>query len=193
MKYMSLQAEILEDHDVILSVVCDEPEGNITREVRLLTFTSENLKKLWERVSEFPTLYGIDVSKNPQVLLDHLITQSRNGVNPNGLFFIVDDFVGLFTLDEIRPNDSASVHYSFFDRRHKGRSQLIRAMLLWAFNTFKFRRLNTRVPTYVSSYVMKFVTEELGFIYEGKQRKAIEYLDKRWDVNLYGMLREELK
>jgi RimJ/RimL family protein N-acetyltransferase len=176
----------------ILKVLCNEPDGPIERTVSLLSFTPENLHKLWQKVSQFPTLYGVNVNHDPQVLLDHLFTQDGTKVNANGLFFVVDDFVGIFTLDEIRPNDSASVHYSFFDRRHKGREHLIQEMLRWAFSTFGFRRLNTRIPVYVSPYVMKFVTESLGFSYEGKQKKAMRYNDKEWDVNLYGLHREDL-
>lgn len=192
---MSTPAEtqdLLRESNDILSVVCQEPEGNILRTVRLLVFTPENLHKLWEKVSQYPTLYGVDVKKDPQTLLDHIFTQEGYDVKANGLFFVVDDFVGLFTLNDIRPGESASVHYSFFDRRHKGRTNLIRVMLGWAFDNFQFKRLETTVPVYVKPFVMKFVTEDLGFRYEGKKRKATSYLDKRWDVNLYGMLREEL-
>lgn len=195
MKYMSIQAEtreLLSESNEIMSVMCQEPEGDILRTVKLLVFTPENLYKLWEKISQYPTLYGVDVKQDPQVLLDHLFTQEGFNVKANGLFFVVDDFVGLFTLNDIRPGESASVHYSFFDRRHKGRVDLIRMMLNWAFNEFQFKRLETTVPVYVKPYVMQFVTEDLGFRYEGKKRKATTYQDKRWDVNLYGMLREEL-
>ncbi len=180
------------DDNIILQVICQEPEGPVLRTVRQMIFTAENLNKLWEKVKEFPTLYGIDVAENPEVLLEHLIKMHGNTPITDGLFFVVDDFVGLFTLNNIVPDEEADIHYSFFDRRHKGRVDLIRCMLVWAFETFKFHRLSTRIPVYVQPTVFKFVTQDLGFRYEGKKDSAVSYNGKRWPVNLYGILKEDL-
>lgn len=181
------------DNDVILSVECNEPEGKIVRHIRPLIFTEDNLKKFWSVARQFPTLYGREILDDPVEFAKIFITQDEYGkLGSNGLFWVVDDFVGVFYITDIRFDLSdALVHYAFFDRRHHGRHQLVREMLKYVFNQFLFARLSAELPNYTGPQVKHFATD-VGFIFEGKKRKAAPYKGTRFDVNLFGILPSEV-
>ncbi len=108
-----------------------------------------------------------------------------------GMVWVVDDFTGVFYVTDIRDTDDALVHYTFFDRKHNGRLHFVKGMLKYVFEKFKFERLSAEIPNYATPQVRRFA-EQLGFIYEGKRRKATTYKGDRFDVNLYGILKTEV-
>lgn len=182
----------------ILSVTCNEPEGPVVRTIEPLVFSKENVHRFWERAKQFPSLYGRQILGDPQKFMDMFFGVTGNG-DPylNGLFWVVDpaEFLGVFYLNNIEydrdvPVD-AQVHYTFFDRRQRGRKELVLAMLRYVFNKYKFRRLSVQIPLYTKAHTRHFVLD-LGFSYEGKKRKAAYYNDDWFDINLYGLLREDL-
>lgn len=180
--------------DVILSVECNEPEGKCIRNVRPLIFTIENLKRFWEVAKQFPTLYGREILDNPEEFIKIFLTEKEDGqYTSDGLFWVVDDFVGVFYITDIRFDLSdALVHYSFFDRRQHGRKQLVQEMIKYVMDKYKFERLSAEIPNYTGSVARHFAVD-VGFIYEGKKRKAAHYKGDKFDVNLYGILPSEVK
>ena len=113
-------------------------------------------------------------------------------VIPNGLFWVIDDFVGVFYINEIDVmNREAHVHYTFFDRRTNGRIKLVKEMMKYVFLKYNFQRLNAPIPLYTSPITRKFCLD-LGFYYEGKKRDAAFYKGQWFSVNLYGILRKEV-
>lgn len=174
----------------ILEVDCLEPEGKVTRAVRFMPLSVGNLRTLWERARQFDTLFGEEINSDFQRFLEVVIRMGPEGIEPTGLFWVVDDFVGMFYLTHIIPEQQADVHYSFFDRRHKGRITLVREMLKFAFKRYGFVRVNAWIPVYATEQAFKFVAQ-LGFKDEGKKRKAAFYKGKYFDVVLFGLLREE--
>lgn len=189
MKSTLSQAEIPE----LLSVECDEPSGVITRHVRLLSLTPRNLKIFWEKARQHRTLFSKEIRDNFSEFLRVIVRQdSSGGIMPTGLFWIIDDFVGVFYLTAIRPREDALVHYTFFDGRHRGREKLCIEMLRMAFDSYGFRRLTAEIPTYAKPQVRSFVHNQLGFKGEGRKRKAA-FFDNEWfDILIYGILKEEL-
>jgi len=178
------------DPEPILKVACVEPEGVVMREVRFMSLSVGNLKTLWERARQFDTLFGEEINSDFKKFLEVVMRVGPEGIEPTGLFWVVDDFVGMFYLTHIIPEQQADVHYSFFDRRHKGRLRLVKEMLKYAFQRYKFMRVNAWIPVYATEQAFKFVTA-LGFKDEGKKRKAAYYKGKYFDVVLFGLLREE--
>lgn len=177
----------------VLSVHCDEPpyrEG-ITRHVRFMTLTEENIKTFWEKARQHKTLFNNEVNQDFHKFCELFITETSGGYDLNGLFYVVDDFVGIFYLTHIRPGMEAHVHYSFFDGRHKGRHQLTKEMMKYAVRHYSLLRLNAEIPLYASPAAMVFV-EQLGFVKEGRKRRATKYRDQYFDVNLYGILNSEV-
>lgn len=175
----------------VLTVTCSEPEGEVVHEVWPFTFTREHTKKLYEKASQFPVLFGRPL-KSSEDFLSYFITQNLSGdAEPMGLLWIIDDFRGMFYMNEISDTE-ATVHYSFFDRRHKGREVLVREMLKYVFSRYGFVRLNVLVPAYAGIRVRIFV-EKCGFRIEGKKRRASWWKDQWFDTYMYGVLPEDLE
>lgn len=175
----------------ILSVLCHEPEGDFERFVRFMPLSLDNLKSFWDKSRRFPTLFGEEISGDFRKFINLIVRDGPNGIEVNGLFWVVDDFVGMFYMTEIEAGLDAQVHYSFFDRRQKGRVDLARAMLHHAFEKYSFRRFSVEVPMFVSNMTTKFI-EEVGFRREGRKRSKAVYKGQWFDVLCYGLLREEL-
>lgn len=173
----------------IIKHVCEEPEGSVERAVYPLSFTPENLQKFWDKAHQFPTLYGREI-KSAQEFYDLFISSDGQNITLNGLFYVIDDFVGVFYLTDIS-NVEATVHYSFFDKRHKGRSGLVKKMLKYIMDTYQFKRLNANVPLYTTRYVRHFVTS-IGFLLEGRKRKSAYFNGQWYDTLLYGLTSEDI-
>ena len=174
-----------------MQVLCREPEGDILRNVWKFSFTKENTLKLYEQASKFPVLFGRPLTDVTD-MVNHFIAHTLSGeIEPQGLIWIVDDFKGMFYLNNITDIE-ADVHYSFFDRRHKGREVLVRAMVAQVFEQYKFVRLNAYVPAQAGFGVRSFV-ERCGFRIEGRKRKASWWKERWFDVHMFGILPEDIK
>lgn len=182
------------DEPIVLSAICDEPEGHIERYVRQMILTPENLKRFWKESCKFKTLFSTEIKNDFHEFLNVFLTMSPDGVSviPRGLFWVIDDFVGMFYMTDIVVTIDAKIHYSFFDRRHKGRLELGKAMLQMAFSKYGFRRLSTEIPCYATKHANQFA-ESLGFQREGRKRKAALFEGTWFDVIQYGILPEELE
>jgi hypothetical protein len=173
-----------------MQVLCHEPEGDVLRNVWKFSFTKENTLKLYEQASKFPVLFGRPLNDISD-MVNHFISHTLSGdIEPQGLIWIVDDFKGMFYLNNISDIE-ADVHYSFFDRRHKGREVLVRAMVAQVFTQYGFVRLNAYVPAQAGFGVRSFV-ERCGFRIEGRKRKASWWKDRWFDVHLFGILPEDI-
>lgn len=190
MSSMSVLAENRKQARPILTVVCEEPEGAVERCVYQIALSLDNLKSFWHRAKMHRTLFGEEITEDFTKFVNNLVAEGPDGIVPTGLFWVVDDFVGIYYLTDIEPGVDALVHYSFFDGRHKGRVDLSKAMIKMAFEKYGFVRLSAHLPLYATPVAFKFV-EEVGFKKEGRKRNAVRYKDKWFDTNLYGILREE--
>lgn len=183
----------LDEAPIILRAICEEKEGPVIRNVRPLTLGPENVKKFYEAASKFPTVFGVEVMHDFPTFCNLILQPGPDGIPiPNGLFWVIDDFVGIFYMNRIIPGVDACVHYTFFDQRQRGREELVREMLIYGFYRYDFRRLSVEVPVYSSPHTFFFVEKKLGFTREGRKRRAMDYKGKWFDVVLYGMLREEI-
>lgn len=175
----------------ILSVVCNEGGENKIRNVYPFLWTPANIEKLTEKALEFPTLYGHEIKSSDDIARLFLNIEKDN-ITPKGLFYLIDDFIGLMYLTDFSYNFSdALAHYTFFDRRHSGRIPLVKAMLRYVFKEYGFNRLSVEVPLYTSPQTRHFIAE-CGFTLEGKKRKAIRFKDDLFDVLMFGILNSEV-
>lgn len=162
-----------------------------------LVFDSiQTLEKFWDKARQFPTVYGHEITNDIQAFVSLFFTPELDGtLSSNGLFWVLNDFTGVFYLTEIREDTGeltdANAHYTFFDRRHRGRAPLVREMLQFWFNKYGFQRLSAEIPNYVTPQARHFA-QECGMSYEGKRRKAAKYKGSWFDVNIYGILRDEV-
>lgn len=174
----------------ILSIECNEPEGLVTRHVRPTEMTVEKIGDLWDKISKFDSLFNDFVRGDFASFLAHFVTQvGPKEFEAASLCWDVDD-VGILILNDLRPGVSASAHFIFWDMRLKGREELLRRMIEYVFDRYEFRRIETQVP--VRYYLTMAGVEKLGFIKEGRIREAYVFNDVWYDVNIYGIIREDL-
>lgn len=150
----------------------------------------ERLRELWELLKPFDTLFGDFVNGDFEHFVRMFVMQDSNGVPvPTGLFWDIDD-VGMFSLTEIKPLDSGLAHFLFWDQKFKGREELCRGMIRYAFETYKFHRVRTEVGLF-APHTLNAV-KRIGFVQEGRKRQAVMYKGDWFDVNTYSILKEDL-
>ena len=175
-----------------VQVVCHEPEGDITRRVKQMALTPQNLRTFWDKARQFETLFTAEINGDFRKFLEVFLRQLPDGsVESNGLFWLVDDFVGILYLTDIIAGVDAHAHFTFFDKRLRGREELVKQMLQFVFARYKFQRLTVEAALFASPSTFKFV-ERLGFKLEGRKRSARMYKGQWFDVNIYGILRHEV-
>ena len=178
-------------HDTVLTCECDEPEGIVNRSIYPMILTPRALKEFWERARHHNTLFSADVRGDFKTFLELFLHELPSGdIECHGLFWVVDDYIGVYYMTDIKPGVDAQVHYSFFDGRHKGRVNMSRMLLKHAFDEYKFHRLSASIPLYAQPALM-FV-EKMGFKKEGRKRSFAWHNNQWFDVNLYGILRDEV-
>jgi RimJ/RimL family protein N-acetyltransferase len=160
-------------------------------EVRKMPLNAENLQEFWQRAKKYPVIFGKEILNNSDEFIKMFIYNENGEYRTNGLFFVVNDFIGIFYLSDIIPAEDAHAHYTFFDKQHNGREELVTDMLKYVFSTYQFQRLTVHIPNYATPQARHFV-QKLGFAYEGKRRKAAYYKGEWYDVNCYGILKEEV-
>lgn len=192
MKSMLHLVESPSRSDVVVRCDCNEPDGIVTREVRLLRFTPENLSKFWAQAKKHRTIFRFEIGGDFRKFMDRFVKQGPGGdLLPTGIFWVVDDFVGVFYLTDIDIGIDAVAHYSFFDGRHHGREKLVMEMLKYVFETIKFHRLTSEIPLHASPHTHNFVEHTVGFKKEGRKRAASELNGKFYDLNIYGLTKDE--
>lgn len=180
----------MDNRTVIVNVKCSEPEGEVVRSVRLAHLSVDRMRFLWEKLREFDTLFNDFVKDDYAAFVNHFVLEVNGEPVPTGLLWDVDE-IGIFLLHDIIPHQSATAHFVFWDRRFRGREELCIEMLKYAFDAYKFQRIKVEVPLY--AYHTMDAVESLGFVLEGRQRRAILYHERWFDVNLYSVLPEDLE
>ena len=176
--------------DPVVTHICNEPKGDVERSIRLMPITPDNLYHFWDRAKIHKTLFFEEIHEDFTKFLNLILYNSdKDNASAKGLFWVMDDFVGMFYMTDIIPGEDAAAHFVFFDGRFKGRTGLAREMLYYIFNQFKFNRLSVRIPVYVRPVVVSFV-KELGFQVEGKLMKKTWFDNKWFDLLLLGLLKE---
>lgn len=177
-------------NQTIFSYECIEHRKPIMRSVWLMDFSLNNLSRLWERSKEHRILFSDDVNGNFHRFCSIFLSWDFEGkLTPNGLLWVVDDFVGILFMSQIKTRE-ALLHFSFFDGRL--RRDISVRMIEYIFENYEFDRLNAEIVPFASPRVFNFV-ESLGFKKEGRKRKAIEYKGGKFDLLQYGLLREEFE
>lgn len=175
----------------ILSSVCKERENIVTRNVYPMILTTENLKTFWEKSKPFRFLFNNEIRDSFESFINMFATQVDNKIHGTGLFWVIDDFVGVFYITDITPEEDCQAHITFFDRRFYGRWNLTRKMLRYLFDKYQFKRISVSLPKYATDSSRNFLTS-LGFVYEGRKRKATEFNGERYDVDLFSILAEDI-
>jgi len=181
------------DDSCVVTQVCHEPEGDFERSVRPMPLTVENLKKFWEQARQYRTLFNEEIIGDFKKFIDvFLYYDAKNQIQTRGLFWVLDDFAGVYYMTRIVPGIDALVHVSMLDGRFKGREEITKRLLLYAFEEYGFHRLTIQVPVYIKPNVIRFI-RNLGFVSEGRLRGMVYGHDKWFDVFSFSVFKEEIK
>jgi RimJ/RimL family protein N-acetyltransferase len=176
--------------EIIFTHECNEHGRLIDREVWLMEFSIENLRQLWEKSKEHRILFSDDINGDFHKFCTVFLSQTPSrDISANGLVWVVDEFVGILFMSNIRKRD-ALLHFSFFDGRL--RRDISARMIEYLFDTYDLDRLSAEIVPFASKRVFNFV-ESLGFKQEGRKRKALIYKNEPFDIVQYGLLREEFE
>lgn len=179
----------MDEGRVILRVECCEPDGTYLRTVRLPVLTPERLKFYYEKSKQFDVLFTDHIDDFTS-FANIFFSQVGDELEANGIVWEIDD-VGILFLRDIRPGLSADGHFTYWDRRLKGREELLRQMLRYVFDTFKFHRIYVEVGLYAAHSVGAYLTR-VGFKKEGRQRESVKYKGEWFDANQYSILEHEV-
>jgi RimJ/RimL family protein N-acetyltransferase len=181
----------------LLIVSCEEKNKIVERKVYPFVATKENIFTFWEQASKYPYIFGMKNNGSIEDFLNIFFSEDDRGFwRTEHLFYVVDDFVGVLALTNIYYPYDALMHFTFFDGRLRGRETIIRGMIEYVFDKYKFNRLSAEIPCVVrdeKSSLPKFVSERVGLILEGKKRKAMEFKDSLCDVLMYGITQEDIR
>ena len=191
MKSESTKLETQEQNSKSWTFVCNERKGDVERVVRPLNWTIEDIRTFWEKAKPHKVLFWQEIDNDFQKFIECFFYQDSDGsLQANGLFYVVDDFVGLLYITDIRPMVDAQCHFVFFDGGLRGRKPLVAGMLKVIFETYKFHRLSVEIPVYSRKALFNF-TESLGFQFEGKRREAVFFDKGYFDVIQYYLLKRD--
>lgn len=180
----------VEQDEVVLSVECVEPKGAIVRHVRRCYLSFEKLRTLYDRLGQFEVLFNNQHGGDFKAFVSNFVAQTGpDTFEPTGLFWEVDD-VGILYLTNIKPGYEATAHFSFWDRRYRGREELLKEMIRYNFEKLQLHRLVAEVPLFAPA-LLSF-TEKLGFVKEGRRRQTTWYKNQWFDSNIYSILRSEV-
>jgi RimJ/RimL family protein N-acetyltransferase len=176
----------------VLSQLCHEPEGDFERSIRLMPLSLPNLKTFWEKAKIHKTLFNEEIRGDFKEFLKVFISENAAGeIEPNGLFWVIDDFVGVIYLTRINPGRDAQAHVNMLDGRFKGREEISKRIMKYFFEEYGFQRLTVHVPVYIKPNVIRFI-RRLGFVSEGRIRAVVPLHGKWFDVFAFGILKDEI-
>ncbi|KKL90951.1 hypothetical protein LCGC14_1899580 [marine sediment metagenome] len=183
---------------MVLTFECIEPEGTVMREVRPARLSFETLKGYYDKLKEFDTVFNGYVANNIDAFIYSFVKgNGSEDLQATGIIWEVDD-VGILYLTNISVGNDAYAHFNFWDRRFKGRENLIRGMMRYVMKEFDLHRITSEVGLFAAPWLPSAL-ERIGFVREGRKREAIWYVPKgaregEWfDSLIYSMLRHEVE
>lgn len=181
----------LDDEQGVIAVECNEPEYQGYRTIRFSKLSKEKLRYYYEKMKEFDVLFN-DWIRGDETEFIHsfLRNDGQGGIEATGIIWEVDD-VGIIFLTQIVPGAKANAHFTFWDKRLKGREDLVREFLEIGMKELQFKRVEVEIPFYAYP-LFKFV-EKVGFKNEGRKRNAILYKNQWFDTNLYSVIPEDFE
>jgi RimJ/RimL family protein N-acetyltransferase len=168
-------------------------DQKIIHRVYPLELSIQNLERLWKIISPYKTVWGYEHLNDFWKFVSFMVDlQDDNTAKSRGLFWVMDDFAGVFFLTNIDPGMMAQFHYGFFKPLGVCKKMVITELLGYYFDKYKLHRISMEAPLYMAKHSFSFI-ESLGFKWEGREREARLYDGKYFHVNHYGLLVHEYK
>jgi len=163
--------------------------GRLAPEIDTKETLAIKVRDLWEESSKFDVLFSDYTQGDVENFLDIFIDSRAVWTE------IIRDsdqrIVGSMFLTGVVLKHDANGHFTFWDKVASGREPIIWKALEWAFDRYDLRRVTIQIPQYQSG--LKRFIEKVGFILEGTRRGAVPHKGVWVNLDMYGILREELE
>lgn len=142
----------------------------------------DNVKDLWEKFNKFDKLFCDQLRGDFRKFTETILSA-------NTIILKVSD-IGVVYVTDLIPGDSAQGHFLFWDRKSAGRHRIILAALQWVMDNFDLHRVSIEVPRHAYNALHRLY--KIGFRVEGVLKKAQLFEGERYDIFLFGVLRDEI-
>lgn len=174
-----------EDNTILFTATCREgtreDPRDVVRAARPMVLSSDEVVRLWFRLSRFPILFASPQEANFRNF--SAIIRDEYSV------LIEFDDIGMALISDIVPGIQATIQISFWDSRLKGREPLIRALVRWVMETLRVRRVSA--PVRADARAVRAFYERCGLYFEGALKNWLRKGDQYYDLYLYGITAEE--
>lgn len=102
----------------------------------------------------------------------------------------LEHMAGLVNVSHTQPFVDGMLHFLFFDRKLRGKEDVLLSIIRQVFMLAKLRRMTCAIPS--DRVTGMQMLGRLGFKKEGRIRKKFLRNEKYLDVFVYGILREEV-
>ena len=144
--------------------------------------TLEQIDELWDRVRDHEALFPQDYMRSRNQWIAVLM-------DPGTILLSFDGGVGIFT--HAIHGLSTDIHLIVWDHKLSPRTILFQDILVWAFLSFGFERIQCELPSY-SKALMRYIDKKLGFRYEGTKRCSVRHNGKVIDSMIYSLTKEDV-
>lgn len=110
--------------------------------------------------------------------------------SPHNVFFELEEGAGLVSFTEVQPRVNASMHFIFYDKKLKGKEHTMWNIMRDMGKMCALRRITCAIPEDRETGIK--LVRRLGFRREGCLRKAFLRNSTYLDIEMFGLLAEEL-
>ena len=182
-----IQTQLFEGQDVRLGPIDYEKDPEI--------------ESKWTHDSDFMRMYDVDPVRPMSVAMvkKQYEKLEKEIEEEKGMYYFAiraksdDRLIGKAIVQRIEwSNGNAYIKFGIgsADDRHKGyASQAMRMLLRFAFGELNLFRLTADVPAYNEGAIA--LLKKFGFVEEVRRRQALERDGQRWDMLVFGLLKDE--
>src|SRR4029077_15853247 len=163
----------------------DQP-ANLPVAFRPLVLSKGKLEYLWAQMRQYPQVFDDVIPRTFEAFKDGMMAPTNQFYE----FLQGEDTIGLAAATQVRVRLDANMHLVLFDRRLRGREDVIKAAMLDFARRAQLRRMTVSLPE-DNKTAIKLV-QRLGYKLEGVMRKAHLRDGIYRDYHIYGILGEEL-
>jgi RimJ/RimL family protein N-acetyltransferase len=159
------------------------------------------IESKWTHDSEFMRMYETDPARPMSVAMvkkQYEKLEKEIEEDKEMYYFAIraktgDRLIGKAMIYRIEwANGTCSLHFGIgsADDRHKGYgSQVLQMLLRFSFAELNLFRVSANVPEYNEAAIV--LLKKFGFVEEVRRRQALERDGRRWDLLVFGLLRDE--
>jgi len=155
---------------------------NVPGDFKLLTFSTEKLDYIWEKIKDFDSIFVDDRMSKRDVYLKQFVKRDT---------IVLENKGGIIIITKIDPGLKATFHPVFWDHKLSARYEELKDVLVWVFLYFNLERVDTQIAPYAKG-AMRFIEKKMGFTYEGTLRSFVKKNNSPMDMKVYSILRGEV-